>query len=81
LQALLRTVFTQVDRGRGRNINEDRQWSRQAADKQNQGTGKDQGRQQTITVQETGKDQGRQQRITKKKQSNRKPGNSPQENA
>jgi len=59
--ALLRIVDTQVDRGKGENINSDRQGSRQAADKQSQCTGKDQGRQQTITVQETGKDQGRQQ--------------------
>jgi len=68
--ALLRIVYTQVDRGKGKNINRDRQGSRQAADKQYRVTGGDQGRRQTNTVQYTGKVQCRQQRITKNKQSN-----------
>jgi len=38
-------------KGRGRDVNGDRQWSRQAADKRYQEAGRDQGRQQTNTVQ------------------------------
>jgi len=79
--ALLRIVDTHVDRGKGKSINRNRQWSRQAADKQYQVTGGDQGRRQANTVQYTGKVQGRQQRITTGKQSNSNRINNPQENA